>query len=131
MVFILTVVIKCGLSCSTGSLGHGLPIALGMALADRSRNVYCLISDGELAEGSIYEAYRVKWDYKVDNLKIYINHNGWGAYRTAEVYDFFADDSDTVVVKTNSDQLSFLKGQDAHYHVMTEQEYKKGLKELL
>ena len=39
--------------CSTGSLGSGLPIAVGHALADRSKNVYCLISDGEAAEGRI------------------------------------------------------------------------------
>src|SRR3990167_4248160 len=38
---------KDGCDVSTGSLGQGLPIAVGMALADRSRNVYCLISDGE------------------------------------------------------------------------------------
>ena len=35
-----------GIYCSTGSLGCGLPIALGMALADKTRNVYCLISAG-------------------------------------------------------------------------------------
>ena len=36
---------KCRLDCSAGSLGQGLPIALGMALANREKNVYCLISD--------------------------------------------------------------------------------------
>ena len=41
------------LYCSTGSLGSGLPIAVGHALANRSKNVYCMISDGESAEGSI------------------------------------------------------------------------------
>ena len=37
------------LYCSTGSLGSGLPIAVGHALADRTKNVYCMISDGEAA----------------------------------------------------------------------------------
>ena len=40
------------LHCSTGSLGSGLPIAVGHALANRTKNVYCMISDGECAEGS-------------------------------------------------------------------------------
>ena len=54
--------------CSTGSLGMGLGIAVGMALADRSKNVYCLISDGEMYEGSIYEAANVIKKYNVTNL---------------------------------------------------------------
>jgi len=72
---------KCGgIHCSTGSLGQGLPIALGMAMADRSKNVYCLISDGEAAEGTIWEVANVMQKYKVENLKLYCNWNGWGAY---------------------------------------------------
>lgn len=69
-----------GIHCSTGSLGHGLPIALGMAMADRSRNVYCLISDGEAVEGTTWEVANVMQKYNVTNLKIYCNWNGWGAY---------------------------------------------------
>mgnify|MGYP001038045525 CR=1 FL=1 len=45
---------KCDVS--TGSLGQGLAIAVGLALADRSKNVYCLLSDGECAEGMICES---------------------------------------------------------------------------
>jgi len=71
---------KNGIWCSSGSLGHGLGIAVGMALADRSKNVYCLISDGECAEGSIWEALRVIAEQKLTNLKIFCNFNGWGAY---------------------------------------------------
>ncbi len=70
--------------CSTGSLGMGLGIAVGMALADRTKNVYCLISDGEAAEGSIYESANVIRKYKIDNLKIYINFNYFSAYDTIE-----------------------------------------------
>jgi len=42
--------------CSTGSLGLGLLVSVGRALANRNDNVYCLISDGECAEGSIWES---------------------------------------------------------------------------
>jgi transketolase len=68
------------LYCSTGSLGSGLPIAVGHALATPDKNVYCMISDGECAEGSIWEALRFIHDNKIDNLHVYANLNGMGAY---------------------------------------------------
>lgn len=68
------------IDCSSGSLGLGLPIALGMALANRNKKVYCLISDGELSEGSVWETVNVMRKYNVTNLKIYLNYNGWSAY---------------------------------------------------
>ena len=66
--------------CSTGSLGMGLSIACGMALADRTKNVYCLISDGESYEGVIWEASNLIKDQNITNLKLYCNFNGFGAY---------------------------------------------------
>lgn len=66
--------------CTTGSLGCGLPIALGYAFADRTRNVYCVISDGEASEGSIWEALRVSYDLSAFNLHISAILNGYGAY---------------------------------------------------
>lgn len=68
------------LYCSTGSLGSGLPIAIGHALACPDKNVYCMISDGECAEGSIWEALRFINDNKINNLHVYANINGMGAY---------------------------------------------------
>jgi transketolase len=68
------------LYCSTGSLGSGLLIAVGHALARPDKNVYCMISDGEAAEGSIWEALRFINDNKIDNLHVYANLNGMGAY---------------------------------------------------
>ena len=48
--------------CSTGSLGMGIGIAVGMALADRSKNVYCLISDGEsFGRVIVLEVANVMW----------------------------------------------------------------------
>ena len=65
---------------STGSLGMGIGAAVGMALADRSKNVYCLISDGEAFEGIVYECANIIRKYKVSNLKVYLNWNGLSAY---------------------------------------------------
>lgn len=77
-----------GVDVSTGSLGHGLPIAVGMALADRYKNVYCMVSDGEMAEGSIWEALRVAGEQQLFNLKVVLNANGWAAYRAVDRKQF-------------------------------------------
>jgi transketolase len=113
---------KCHIYCSTGSLGQGLPIALGMALADRNKNVYCLISDGECAEGSIAEALRIKKEYGVDNLKVYCNYNGWGAYRKIDNLELPGVD-----IRATFPKLECLRGLDAHYHVLTKEEYEKAI----
>jgi len=65
---------------STGSLGSGILIACGLALGDKEHDVYVIVSDGECAEGSVWEALRFAWEQGLDNLKIYINANGFSAY---------------------------------------------------
>ena len=71
---------KQGIDVSTGSLGMGLPIAVGLALANRKKNVYVMVSDGEMSEGSMLEALRVAFEQRLSNLKIILNANGWSAY---------------------------------------------------
>ena len=58
----------------------GLTVAVGYALADRDRQVYCLISDGECGEGSIWEALRFVHERQIQNLHVYVNVNGMIAY---------------------------------------------------
>ena len=107
------------IDCSTGSLGQGLPIALGMAMADRTKNVYCLISDGECAEGSVYEALNVKEKYNVDNLIIYTNHNGYGAYDKISEGRWLDENT----INTSNHWFMKLYGQEAHYKILNEEEY--------
>jgi transketolase len=68
-----------GIEMNTGALGHGLPICIGMALAakmdGRSYRVFTLLGDGELAEGSNWEAGLAAAHYKLDNLTAIIDHN--------------------------------------------------------
>jgi len=68
-----------GCDASTGSLGHGLPMAVGMALGARLQKktwrTYCLLGDGECNEGSIWEAAMSASHYKVDNLVAFIDRN--------------------------------------------------------
>ena len=69
---------KAGCDITGGSLGHS-GIAIGMALADGNRDVYWIETDGSLQEGSAWEALRIKRQLKLDNLKIYVNMNGFTA----------------------------------------------------
>jgi transketolase N-terminal domain/subunit len=68
------------LYCSTGSLGMGLPVAVGRAIANPNRQVYCLISDGECAEGSIWESLKFIYENNIKNINIHVNVNGYAAY---------------------------------------------------
>jgi transketolase N-terminal domain/subunit len=107
---------KCHLYCSTGSLGNGLPIALGMAMADRTKNVYCLISDGEAFEGTIWETANVMRRYSVTNLKVYLNYNSYSAY---DIVDKWMIDNLKMIMpievrRTDVEDYG-LEGLSAHY----------------
>ena len=69
-----------GVDMSTGSLGQGLSIANGMAIAgkldDKKYRVFCLIGDGEIQEGQIWEAAMTASHYKLDNLCAIVDYNG-------------------------------------------------------
>jgi transketolase len=143
-----------GIDVSSGSLGQGLPIALGIALADRSRNVWVVSSDGEMAVGSMWEAFRIASEQKLHNLKLCINANGFGAYGPVVIGPLAArieafgwnvlsvngHDPEglrkalswtgtaaaapvAVIARTTSEQFPFLKGVDAHYYIMRDQDY--------
>lgn len=144
-----------GIDVSTGSLGLGLSIALGIALSDRRKNVYCMISDGECAEGIVWESIRVVQEQKLINLKIILNANGWGAYdpidlkslipkfrafglqvilvdghkkdRIIKALNTRSEKPLLVFAKTTVEQFPFLKGQGAHYYVMNEQDLKTAM----
>ncbi|MDE3077332.1 MAG: hypothetical protein KGJ86_18095, partial [Chloroflexota bacterium] len=72
-----------GVEVATGSLGHGLSLGLGMALAGRvqgrSYRVFVAMSDGECNEGSVWEAAMFAAAQKVDNLLVVIDFNKWQA----------------------------------------------------
>jgi transketolase len=64
-----------GIEASTGALGHGLAMAVGMAHADRAHTVYCLLSDGECQEGSTWEAAIVAASLRLSNLVCFVDNN--------------------------------------------------------
>jgi transketolase len=69
-----------GIELSAGSLGQGLSVSLGMALADKmdnkSRRTYCILGDGELQEGSVWEAIMAASHHQMDNLCAVVDRNG-------------------------------------------------------
>jgi transketolase len=77
-----------GVEMTGGSLGHGPAIGVGLALADRSRRVFCLVGDGELNEGSVWEALALAAHLRLSNFTIIVDANGLqGLGTTADVLD--------------------------------------------
>ena len=70
---------KKGINCTAGSLGHGLPIATGMAFAKKIKKekgkIYVLISDGECQEGTTWESLLLATKLKLDNLIVVVDYN--------------------------------------------------------
>jgi transketolase len=120
--------------CSTGSLGLGITIALGRALANPKRKVWVLVSDGECAEGSVWEALKTIREQNIQNIEVHVNVNGYAAYM--EVDQQYLTDRlkaflpEVKIHYTTVEQFPFLKGLNAHYHVMKETDYKQALEML-
>lgn len=80
--------VKNGIECTTGSLGHGLPVAVGMALAKRIKgepgNIYVLLGDGECQEGTTWESLMIGAHHRLDNLIVIIDRNGLQALDKTE-----------------------------------------------
>ena len=81
-----------GVEASTGALGHGLPIGVGMALAAQIRNedhrVVVLTGDGEINEGSTWEAAMSASKHRLNRLSVLVDYNKYQSYdKTEEVLD--------------------------------------------
>lgn len=77
-----------GIEMNTGALGHGVCVAVGIAIAgkmdDKDWRVYCLMGDGEQAEGSVWEAAMAAAHYGLDNLCLILDRNGLQISGTTE-----------------------------------------------
>ncbi len=79
-----------GVETTGGSMGHGLPVAVGIALGQKMAAtpgmVYCIMSDGELNEGTAWESMLVANHHKLENLVVFVDRNTWQAMgRTEDV----------------------------------------------
>jgi len=123
--------------CSTGSLGLGLPIAIGAALADNTRHVHCIISDGECCEGSIWESLYFLTKVNVPNLNVYVNANGISAYDNVNIQtlkriitSYKLKNVTFVDTSKHLTSVPYLneKGIEAHYVKITSEETLNNLK---
>lgn len=113
--------------CSTGSLGSGLPIAVGHALSDKNKRVYCTISDGEAAEGSIWESLRFIHTSNLTNLHVYANINGMSAYEYLDV-EYLTQRLLAFLPRINiriskAVEFPFAEGLLTHYKVLSQEDY--------
>jgi transketolase len=110
---------KAGCDASGGSLGHGLGIGIGYALADRKRDVYVVVSEGSMMEGSSWEALRLTDELKIDNLYIYSNFNGYTA--VGKVNPHFLEEkmkafvSDDYLIFNRTENGAGYEGVAGHY----------------
>jgi transketolase len=109
-----------GIHVSSGSLGCGILVAVGLAIANKNRNIYCILSDGECAEGSVWEALSFCKNNNISNIKIHVNINGFSAYDP--VNRNYLEDRlkifypDIIVHQTTNPE--YLGDLNAHYHIM-------------
>ena len=118
-----------GVEVSGGSLGQAETIAVGMAMADRKKNVYLITSDGACSEGAVWEALRIARDQKLENLRVAVIANGYGAYGEIDTEDLDTRLNSfypTLVVRANMFKWpDWLQGLKAHYAIMNEEMYKE------
>ena len=113
--------------CSAGSLGQGLSVAIGYALSDPKRDVYVTISDGECAEGVVWESLRFIHERNITNIHVHLISNGLCATSTVNS-EYLEKCLSTVypglhIIKSGSDFPPVLNGVEAHYKVLSESDY--------
>ena len=119
--------------CSTGSLGMGITVAVGRAIANKDRDVYCMISDGECSEGSVWESLKFIYENDLNNLKVYVNANGWAAYDSIDI-DYLEKrlksfNPNINFIRTTVEQYG-LTGLSAHYTNLTKEQYAEAIESL-
>lgn len=115
-----------GIWCSSGSLGQAETVAVGMALADKTRKVWLITSDGAMMEGSAYEAMRFAGKY-CSNLDVTVVFNGLGAYGAIEPFDLPQEvqNADCIRSVSQSRYPEWLRGLKGHYLTLTEEQYEE------
>ncbi len=125
-----------GVIWSGGSCGHGLSVACGLALADRMRNVYILLSDGECQEGATYEAALFARQHKLNNLYVVIDNNSFQACGAIKdildletAFEFLKKTlPNCEIAKTiKGGNIDFLQGIKGHYLNLTPELLEKSL----
>ena len=109
-----------GIYATSGSLGSAILIAIGMAIGNPNIKIYCAISDGECAEGNVWEGLEVIKRLKIKNIIIHVNANGFSGYGSVDRKDLYkrlkAFNKDIVFHFTENP--SYISGTHGHYHLI-------------
>jgi transketolase len=120
---------------SVGSLGHGLPFAVGMALKSKG-NIYILLGEAEVQEGTFWECLLFKRQHKLKNLKIIIDNNGLQALGKVKdilelPYSFLKQNGVMVVKTIKGKGISFLENKVlSHYLNLDKNGFEKAILQL-
>jgi len=110
-------------------------VAVGLAMADPSRRVFCLLSDGECAEGTVLEGLAFAKKHQLRNLSVHVNVNGYGAYDAIDREDLAARIMAfcpwATIHQTHNPEAPHMRGLEGHYHVIKTQEECDSLKSLV
>ncbi len=121
----LEIDVKNGIHCTTGSLGHGLPIATGMALANKLKKndnkIYVMMSDGECQEGTTWESLLIASKHRLNNLVIFVDYNKIQAL--SKIKDVLPLDS--LIYKFKSFNLNTINVKNGHSFKQIESAFKK------
>jgi transketolase len=116
-----------GLVTYCNSVGNGVGIGLGIALAKPDKIVYVVCGDSEISEGTNWEAFNYIYEHNIKNIKIYIDYNKLGAYKSVDLFipkEF--SNFITIVDTVKGKGIDFLEGKlESHYHHVTKEEYEK------
>lgn len=110
-----------GIFVSSGSLGQGITVAVGYALGGRT--VHCVISDGECAEGAVWEALAFIHKKNLKNIKVHVNINGFSAYDAVSKWNlWWRLKAFWWPVKIWFTQSPYFTGLEAHYKTLKEED---------
>lgn len=125
-----------GVLWSGGSLGHGLPFATGIALADKKKKVYVLMGDAEMQEGTTYESLLFKKQHKLNNLIIYCDWNRLQACGEIKnilnlPYNFLKSMGVKMIKTVKGYPIDFMSGDFSwHYRNLSKTQYEKAIFQL-
>ena len=128
-----------GITCTTGSLGHGLPMAVGIALAQMIKgacgHIYVVMGDGECLEGTTWEALNLVKAWNLTTVEVHIDGNGCGALGDLPVNaaSLLPILFGTTVFYHSTDKghgVSLLHGTKDHKRVLSDAEYAQAMEEL-
>lgn len=129
-----------GVLHSCGSVGHGLPVAVGLAYANPKKTVYCLISDGDVMEGTTWESALFARQHKLTNLYVVVDNNKMVACGATEdilgldtAFDFLNKTLPNCFIMdtVKGEGVSFMAGDyEWHYKNLDKDLLKKALSEI-